>query len=38
MLRGPNGILELNLVLRNKIHELCGWVDGHKDFILTVPA
>ena len=29
MLPGPNGILKLNLVLGNKIHELCSWVDGH---------
>jgi hypothetical protein len=25
MLPGPNGILKPNLVLGNKIHELCGW-------------
>ena len=29
MLSGPNGILKLNLVPRYKIHELCGWVNGH---------
>ena len=29
ILPGPSGILKLNLVLGNKIHEFCGWVDGH---------
>ena len=29
MLPRPNGVLELNLVLRDKVHELCSWMDGH---------
>jgi hypothetical protein len=29
VLPGPRRIFKLNLVLGNKIHELCGWVDSH---------